>query len=208
MPQFNIPYLDPNPQLCAYAYIDSHVKSMCIDVALLLSHFRRRYEGDEVNNVMGVYQSVGPNNYTDWLAESVANYTWMYDLFVFLCLEHRSRFDKPHVAEEVLTALKSYPNMPTNRLAKIVGINKFSPPPANVPKKFWLDDNKKPWAPPVTRRIGQPEGRQRSQLNTCRAWYKATYVVRAKYTKAMQPQPAWLMEGLEHVEGADVREAR
>ena len=202
MTKYHIPYLDVNPQQCAYSYIDTHVKSMTLDIALILSAFNRRLKSDAVCNVMGYYRIHETTNYFDWLYDSKENYDWLWDLFGFLCAEHSYRFNKAHIAEEQYHILKNYPILiGTPRLVRMQDTKKFSPPLVITPRQFWLDDNKRPWTPdtppPNAVRIAtQPK---RSQLNTARAWYKATYAIGGKYTNVMKPRPLWLTEGTEDV---------
>lgn len=111
----NIFYLNENPDLCAKEHLDKHSSKMCVEYAQILSTahrvldghiwFGRSTNGRKVaryfhpNSIMNqeLYKAAHINHpSTKWARESLANYCWLYDLWIALCKEYEHRYERVH----------------------------------------------------------------------------------------------------------------
>jgi len=120
----NIFYLDSDPKICAQMHNDKHCVKMILEYAQLMSTAHRFLDGTEVlekravqgsfpvrwRNVKkwklpderdGILYAATHINHPSaiWVRQSVANYDWLYELFVQLCKEYTYRYGKVHKCE-------------------------------------------------------------------------------------------------------------
>jgi len=123
----NIFYLDESPKICAQQHVDKHVVKMIIEYAQLMSTAHRMLDGDEYidassgrrikrwkhpsDNMEQVLYKASHINHPSavWARETVANYVWLYDLWLELCAEYTHRYGKVHMTQQKLEDILSKP---------------------------------------------------------------------------------------------------
>ena len=126
----NIFYLHNDPNLCAQYHADRHVVKMILEYCQLLSTAHRILDGTQIEAKSKTGRNVKRwklNNELDeilysathvshpsavWVRQSAANYVWLQNLLVELCLEYTFRYGKVHKCQSIgLTgALHKLPN--------------------------------------------------------------------------------------------------
>lgn len=105
----NIFVTDPSPVVCAKQLCDVHLRKMVIEQAQLLSTAHIVCDGVQV-----AYKKTHHNHpCAVWVRESTNNYLWAWQLLLAMCSEYRYRFEKPHLTETHLQALRKMPTMPS-----------------------------------------------------------------------------------------------
>jgi hypothetical protein len=126
----NIFYLDPDPITCAQQHVDKHVVKMIIEYAQLMSTAHRVLDGEEWmgRSITGrgvkrwfhpdasmnehLYKACHVNHPSaKWVRESMANYNWLYELWINLCEEYTYRYDKEHLTRTKLEYFLLLPPM-------------------------------------------------------------------------------------------------
>jgi hypothetical protein len=126
----NIFYLHEDPTTCAQQHNDSHSSKMCVEYAQLLSTAHRICDG-----TMWIGQTATGRNvkrwYLEdpymnrevylachvshpsalWVRESLANYMWLYKLWIQLGLEYTHRYGRKHESVRKLEDILRYPPM-------------------------------------------------------------------------------------------------
>lgn len=119
----NIFYLDENPEKCAKAHYDTHVRKMIVESAQMLSTAHRVLDGystiqlNKANRRMTVwklddsrdkelYKSTHVNHPCSlWVRESIHNYLYLYRLMVALINEFDYRWGKTHATSRLINTL-------------------------------------------------------------------------------------------------------
>lgn len=93
----NIFILDENPILCAKYHCDRHVTKMILEYAQLLCTAHYCIDNSRTVNNVELYKPTHSNHPCSlWTRECVANYLWLYELFIRLCYEYTWRYNKQH----------------------------------------------------------------------------------------------------------------
>ena len=125
----NVFYLHSDPKICAEMHNDRHVVKMIIEYAQLMSTAHRILDGEEyidltannrkikrwrMNNpfmessLMKASHINHPSGV--WVRQSDSNYTWLYQMWSFLCKEYTYRYSKIHSVEtRMASTLLSFP---------------------------------------------------------------------------------------------------
>lgn len=117
----NIFYLDENPEVCAQQHVDKHVVKMIVEYAQLMSTAHRVLDGHEwegrttagrrikrfmhPDSLMNteLYKACHINHPSaKWVRESAANYSWLYELWSYLCEEYTYRYGREHLTKTKL----------------------------------------------------------------------------------------------------------
>jgi len=89
----NIFYLHQDPTVIPTVMYNKHVVKMILETAQLLSTAHHHYGSD------APYKSTHINHpSTVWARTNTANYRWLYDHFIALCLEYEDRYGKTHLS--------------------------------------------------------------------------------------------------------------
>lgn len=123
----NIFYIEKDPQTCAQSHNDKHVVKMILEYAQLLSTAHRIIDGTVTVGLSksgrkqtryalpddrdGVLYSATHVNHPSakWARDSLANYSWLYQMWSFLMEEYTHRYGKQHSSERLLDALRAAP---------------------------------------------------------------------------------------------------
>lgn len=91
----NIFYLHQDPTVIPTVMYNKHVVKMILETAQLLCTTHHIYNnGDNVP-----YKKTHQNHpSTVWARTNTANYRWLYDHFIALCLEYEDRYNKTHLS--------------------------------------------------------------------------------------------------------------
>ena len=94
----NIFMLDSDPALAAKYHCDRHTTKMLVEYAQLMSTAHRVI--DDIPNGVGPFYRATHKNHPSavWVRESINNYRWLYDLWVFLHREYQSRYGRDHAS--------------------------------------------------------------------------------------------------------------
>ena len=124
----NMFYLDSDPVKCAEYHYDTHVRKMILESAQLLSTAHRVLDGiegvklDKLGRKRQIwtleselddhlYKTTHYNHpVAKWLRESVANYEFLFDLYIALGEEYEYRFDKRHKSSSLALWLSTPPS--------------------------------------------------------------------------------------------------
>ena len=89
----NIFYLHSDPTVIPTVMYNKHVVKMILETAQLLCTTHHYYGSD------APYKSTHVNHpSTVWARNNTANYRWLYDHFIALCLEYEDRYNKTHLS--------------------------------------------------------------------------------------------------------------
>ena len=89
----NIFYLHQDPTVIPTVMYNKHVVKMILETAQLLCTTHHHYGSD------APYKSTHINHpSTVWARTNTANYRWLYDHFIALCLEYEDRYGKTHLS--------------------------------------------------------------------------------------------------------------
>jgi len=124
----NIFYIDKDPRVAAKAMTNKHVVKMILESAQLLCTAHRMLDGYEatVKSKSGsnlkkwkhfnetydnlLYKSTHANHPSAiWVRESVENYNWLYEHFIALGNEYKSRYDNTHKSINDLAFILAQP---------------------------------------------------------------------------------------------------
>lgn len=148
----NIFYIHADPVTCAQQHVDKHVVKMILEYAQLLCTSHRVCDGveviglsptgrkqkqwkleDERDNIL--FKATHINHPSaKWTRHSLANYQWLFKLWVELMKEYRFRYGKIHSCERLIQHLRF---APTN----ISTSEKFSAPWLAMPDEFKVSSN-------------------------------------------------------------------
>ena len=146
----NIFFLDRDPRRCAEMHNDKHVVKMILEYAQLLSTAHRILDGVQSVGVSAsgrkatryvlqdsrdavLYKATHVNHPSaKWARDSVANYSWLYNLFAELCKEYTRRYGRAHLTEQKLSGVLASP--PDN-----MDSFKFRDPPPAMPEIYKED---------------------------------------------------------------------
>ena len=146
----NIFYVHTDPKICAQQHVDKHVVKMILEYAQLLSTAHRVLDGvesvglsksgrkakryvlpDERDAVL--YNATHLNHPSaKWTRHSLANYQWLFKLWIELMREYHYRYGKVHASMRLAKYLK---NPPTN----ISTTEGFSAPWRAMPDEYKFD---------------------------------------------------------------------
>jgi hypothetical protein len=139
----NVFYLNSDPLICAQEHCDKHVVKMIIEYAQLMSTAHRMLDGTEyegrTKNNRKIRRWLMSSDYLEnklykashinhpsakWTRDSKANYLWLYDMWIQLCMEYTTRYGKTHETFRKLGPTLSVPpaNIPSGEFTE--------PPPA------------------------------------------------------------------------------
>ena len=145
----NIFYLHDDATTCAQQHVDKHVVKMILEYAQLLSTAHRVLDGTESVrlSVSGrkqkhyaltderepvLYNATHLNHPSaKWARNSLANYNWLFKLWIELMREYHYRYGKIHASMRLAKHLR-FP--PTN-----IPLGKFSAPWRAMPDEFKVD---------------------------------------------------------------------
>ena len=147
----NIFYLDEDPKTCAQYHCDKHVCKMIIEYAQLLSTAHRVIDGkhvkvlsnsgkryvsnwvlDDSRDVLYKVAHVShPSNI--WVRQSGHNYSYLWQLWHYLCLEYTERYGKNHATWKKLRAYLSH-------IPQMIEDIPFVEPPQCMPEECKRDD--------------------------------------------------------------------
>ena len=174
-------YLDKDPKKAALAHTDADVKAQCFQLARLLSVAHRRIMGDKKPNLAGLYRSPTfkkgrpgeiidrsiPNSHIAWVMRAGGlSYEYTSKLLEALFEEHRNRFGKSHISEELMEALKEIPLYLVSTDMFFSPL-KFTPPPVPtrfIDKTYWLTNGQ----------VLTIDKDKLAALHTFRNWYANT----------------------------------
>lgn len=126
----NIFYLDSNTKTCAQYHCDKHVVKMIIEYAQLMSTAHRLLDGEQYIGKSKLGRNIKrwkhPNSELEetlykashinhpsavWARQSSANYNWLYNLWLDLCMEYNHRYGKDHLTwTKLMVPLGSLPD--------------------------------------------------------------------------------------------------
>ena len=105
----NLFVTDLSPVVSAKNHCNVHLRKMIVETAQLLSTAHIVCDGVQV-----AYKKTHHNHpCAVWVRASTDNYLWAWQLLLAMCSEYRYRFDKPHLTETHLQALRMIPTMPS-----------------------------------------------------------------------------------------------
>ena len=146
----NIFYLHNNPTLCAQQHVDKHVVKMILEYAQLLSTAHRVLDGVESIGLSrtgrkqkryvisddrdpAIYNATHLNHPSaKWARHTLANYNWLFSLWIELMREYTYRYGKIHSSARLIKYLKNPPNN--------IPDGEFSPPWRAMPDEYKVDD--------------------------------------------------------------------
>lgn len=131
----NIFHLDANLKLCAIYHCNLHVIKMIIEYAQLLSTAHRVLDGTLNGKILEledkflqdtIYRASHINHpCAVWVRECLGNYTYLYELFIYLSEEYSYRYKKNHAT---YLKLKHHLNSPPKNINPQSTINYSSIP--------------------------------------------------------------------------------
>ena len=125
----NIFYLHSTPKIAAQYHCDKHVVKMILETAQLL--YCAHWVLCSKNMPANAYRKTHPNHPSAiWTRESVANYNWLCQLGMELCVEYTHRYGKTHKTQAHLEWLSD--NIPEGIMQTI-----------NTPLKLAMPDQYK-----------------------------------------------------------------
>lgn len=96
------------PHACAEYLDDKRVVKMVLETAQILSTVIYKYD-PEYHQEAGLYKPTHQGHpCVVWAAESLANYTWLFEHFNALCEEYYNRYNKQHKSSELGWAFDNY----------------------------------------------------------------------------------------------------
>ena len=125
----NIFYVHPDPAICAQQHVDKHCVKMILEYAQLLSSAHRFLDGSERTIISQsgrkkkvwqlnddrdsvIYAATHINHPSaKWARHSLANYQYLFKLWIELMREYNYRYGKIHASMRLAKYLK---NAPTN----------------------------------------------------------------------------------------------
>ena len=125
----NIFYVHPDPAICAQQHVDKHCVKMILEYAQLLSSAHRFLDGSECTVISQsgrkkkvwqlnddrdsvIYAATHINHPSaKWARHSLANYQYLFKLWIELMREYNYRYGKIHASMRLAKYLK---NAPTN----------------------------------------------------------------------------------------------
>ena len=143
----NIFYVHSDPAICAQQHVDKHVVKMILEYAQLLSTAHRVLDGNESDGLsksgrkakryilpderdVVLYNATHLNHPSaKWTRHSLANYQWLFRLWIELMREYHYRYGKVHASMRLAKHLR-FP--PTN----ISTTEQFSAPWRAMPEEF------------------------------------------------------------------------
>lgn len=96
----NIFYLDDNPALAAKYHCNKHVVKMILETAQLLCSAYHMISNTELEIPYKLTHKNHPS--AQWVRESKANFDWLCELGLELCLEYTRRYRKTHKTKAVI----------------------------------------------------------------------------------------------------------
>jgi len=96
----NIFYLDDNPALAAKYHCNKHVVKMILETAQLLCSAYHMMSNTELKIPYKLTHKNHPS--AQWVRESRANFDWLCELGLELCLEYTRRYCKIHKTKAVI----------------------------------------------------------------------------------------------------------
>jgi len=128
----NIFYLDNDTTLCAQMHSDTHASKMCVEYAQLMSTAHRVIDGHEwrgtTSNGRSIKRYFMDDNHLNselylachinhpsaiWVRHSIANYEWLYEMWLALGDEYTHRYGRVH---ESLRKLKDILLLPPQNI--------------------------------------------------------------------------------------------
>lgn len=129
----NIFVLDKDPTIAAQYHNDKHVVKMILETAQLLCTAHHVLSSDDKpDNLYKVTHKNHPS--AVWVRESLANYIWLYNLFIELGKEYTFRYNKQH---KTIQKLKDTLAIPPNNIS-FSGLTEFK---LAMPNEFKLSDS-------------------------------------------------------------------
>tara|TARA_R110001606_G_scaffold242121_1_gene390069 strand:- start:142 stop:648 length:507 start_codon:yes stop_codon:yes gene_type:complete len=101
----NIFILDTNPVTAAHMHCDKHVPKMCVEAAQMMASALRRHGATDEQMPLTKAGKPYKGGYahhpcTVWAGDSGANFRWLAQHGLALCLEYSMRFGKQHACHE------------------------------------------------------------------------------------------------------------
>lgn len=101
----NIFILSTNPIKCAEYHCDKHVVKMVLESCQILSTVIQ----NKLGRKPGLYKSTHVNHpCVKWCEESLGNFIWLWELFVFLNKEYEYRYGKKHKCSEFIVEILNF----------------------------------------------------------------------------------------------------
>lgn len=117
----NIFFLHSDPVICAANHCDKHVNKMIIEHLQMMSVALDTHGLPPAKKKDGSYYSVRAyrrHPCTLWVAESLSNFLWLYDMTAALCWQFKIRYRKEHAGTDSLLSIslssqlkKIYPDL-------------------------------------------------------------------------------------------------
>lgn len=121
----NIFYIHNDPKVCAKAMTDKHCVKMILESAQMLSTAHHELDQDKAPD--NIYKSTHKNHPSaKWVRQSVQNYKWLYDHFIFLSDEYTRRYNRRHKTDKDLSHILINP-------PKNIPVADFTQPPQAMP---------------------------------------------------------------------------
>ena len=108
----NIFILDSNPITAARMHCDKHVPKMCVEAAQMMASALRRHGATDEDMPLTKAGKPYKGGYahhpcTVWAGESWANFEWLANHAITLCIEYTARFGKTHACEQPIVQMNT-----------------------------------------------------------------------------------------------------
>ena len=108
----NIFILDTNPITAARMHCDKHVPKMCVEAAQMMASALRRHGATDEDMPLTKAGKPYKGGYahhpcTVWAGESWANFEWLANHAITLCIEYTARFGKTHACEQPIVQMNT-----------------------------------------------------------------------------------------------------
>lgn len=132
----NIFVLDTDPLLAAQYHVDKHIVKMPLETAQMLCTAHHLLESPfEVP-----YKPTHKNHpCTLWVCQETANYLWLCELGMELCIEYTYRYEKRHKCQDVIEQCHKY--VPHSQVyPNLISYQDHTPFAQAMPEYFYDDD--------------------------------------------------------------------
>ena len=110
--KMNIFVLDENPITAAQMHCDKHVPKMCVEAAQMMASALRGHGATDEQMPLtksGTPYKGGYHHHpcTVWVGKSWANFEWLANHALALCIEYTARFGKIHACEQPIVQMNT-----------------------------------------------------------------------------------------------------
>tara|TARA_R110002020_G_scaffold172058_1_gene362214 strand:+ start:3385 stop:3936 length:552 start_codon:yes stop_codon:yes gene_type:complete len=108
----NIFVLDENPITAAQMHCDKHIPKMCVEAAQMMASALRRHGATDEQMPLTKKGTPYKGGYahhpcTVWVGKSWANFEWLANHALALCIEYTARFGKIHACEQPILQMNT-----------------------------------------------------------------------------------------------------